>query len=459
MFKKFVSNLPFSPSLIHQFGFYFKRLKKEEVTRRIGLFFLILTIIAQSLTVMQPAESANASNGGDFITGGIVGNDVSGLLSIYDKNTQNFKDIMNYAGITRQDLSKTDYKSFRTGQRIIWGSLPRYSYEDGERTHNIYSPSGGLIKKIYSRPLSLSGGPNREFIGWVGKASFGWFAIRQSCGNLVTDIIPPIQAPKPEPEPEPTPDVKPQIDTQLNPAPEAQQKINPKPEVTEKEEICRLNPSIKNDDKRCKACPGNETIWLEDESCKPDIIKSKKSINLSQGSVDATSTVAKAGDRISYTINIKNKGFIFQDSVIIEDYLADVLEYALLVDNGGGILDKDSKVLSWPSVILMPGAIQTRVYTVMIMDDIPTTAIGQSDDTSYDCVITNTFGNSINIFVDCPIIKTAEQVVINLPVAGPKDNILFLSLLLGIVVFFYARSKQQNKEIRLIKRNFSDGLI
>jgi len=37
MFRKIVSNLPFSPALVGQLGFYAKRLRKEETTRRLGL--------------------------------------------------------------------------------------------------------------------------------------------------------------------------------------------------------------------------------------------------------------------------------------------------------------------------------------------------------------------------------------------------------------------------------------
>ena len=55
MFRKIVSNLPFSPALVGQLGFYAKRLKKEETTRRLGLIFIALALVVQSLAVFQPS--------------------------------------------------------------------------------------------------------------------------------------------------------------------------------------------------------------------------------------------------------------------------------------------------------------------------------------------------------------------------------------------------------------------
>lgn len=277
MFKKIVSNLPFSPSLIHQLGFYFNRLKKEETTRKIGLLFLVLAIIAQSLTIMQPAEPANASN-------------------------------------------------------------------------------------------------NK---------------------SLINNAVPP------------------------------------------KSTLLELSQS--------------ETVT--------GIIRSKKSLNISQGSIDATTIIAKAGDKISYTITIENTSSIIQDKIKIEDYLADVLEYAVLIDNGGGTLNRETKILAWPDISLIPGSKQTRTYSIMLLDIIPAIAQGISDKTSYDCVLTNTFGNSNNILIDCPNIKIVERIVTNLPVAGPRENIIFSAILILVITFLYARVRQQNKEMRLIKKDLSNNVI
>lgn len=61
MFKKIVSQLSFSPALVGQLGFYARRLRKEQTTRRLGLVFVVLALVVQSLTVFQPPEAANAA--------------------------------------------------------------------------------------------------------------------------------------------------------------------------------------------------------------------------------------------------------------------------------------------------------------------------------------------------------------------------------------------------------------
>ena len=74
--------------------------------------------------------------------------------------------------------------------------------------------------------------------------------------------------------------------------------------------------------------------------------------------------------------------------------------------------------------------------------------------------MTNTFGNSVEIAVDCPVEKQiVEQTVAELPHTGPRENMLFAAVLFSIVAYFYARSRQMKKEIRLIRRDLNAGTI
>ena len=92
MFRKLVSNLSFSPALVGQLGFYARRLRKEETTRRVGLVFTALALIVQSLAVFSPPEAANAASAADFIPGGVSSKQE--LLTHFDKNTNNIRDIL-----------------------------------------------------------------------------------------------------------------------------------------------------------------------------------------------------------------------------------------------------------------------------------------------------------------------------------------------------------------------------
>src|SRR5689334_14777610 len=148
MFRKIVSNLAFSPALIGQLGFYAQRLKKEEATRRLGVVFTALALIVQSLTVFTPPESANAANASNMIYGGVSSK--KAVLTEYDKRRSDFKDIMDYAGVTRAELaamkeSSINSKGHGTGKGAwkTWGRKHVFSAAQGEVKHVIPLDTGG----------------------------------------------------------------------------------------------------------------------------------------------------------------------------------------------------------------------------------------------------------------------------------------------------------------------------
>ncbi len=427
MFKQIISNLSFSPALVGQLGFYAKRLRKEETTRRLGLVFVALALVVQGLAVFQPPESANASNQNDFVQGGLgYGSSASlnNFLKPYDANSNNLRGVMNYTGITRAEIASAKYSSWkRTSTTLSWGFQPRFSAAQGEHDIKVTGPAGGkVITMVYARPMSLWKGPITIY-GWVGHSQkMGWFAIMQECGNLVTLKIPPVPTPpKPAPTPVPTPKPTPTPVPTPKPVPTVTPTPTPVPTI---EKISQL----------------------------------KTALNLSQGSVNATTVTAQAGDRISYTITAQNDGNA-EATVMLEDPLADVLEYATLTDNGGGVLNPTTKRLVWPDAKLAPGAKAIRTFAIRLPDTIPATAQGLSDPTSYDCIIVNVFGNDVTINVNCSTPKAVEQVVTQLPKTGPTENLIFAGIVLSIATYFYARARQVKKEVRLIRRSLNTGTI
>lgn len=443
MFKKIVSNLPFSPALVGQLSFYAKRLSKEEISRRLGLIFVIFTLVIQSLAVFQPPESANASSQYDMVQGGI--SSINDFLDAYDNNTRNLQDIMEYVGITRKEITAATYTTFTVGSDIKynWSLASRVSYQDGERQYIIPSTSGTQTVTVYSRPLDLSYASGTTLYAWIGSsASMGKFAILQSCGNLETVKLPTIPAP-----------TKKTTTTTTTTNDEEEEE-----EDEEEPKRCAVKPSLLASDNDCTECPGDETIWIHDSACAPNIIKSKDAKNITQGYTDATSTKAKAGDRISYTITVKNDG-LNSKTLPLKDDLSDILEYSELSDNGGGTLDNSTKTLSWSSITLDPGEKQTRTFVVKLLDPLPASAKGVSDPTSYDCIMTNVFGNSTNINVDCPIPKIVEEVTSQLPTTGPRENVIFSCVILAVTTYFFMRSRQLGKEIRIIRRDTCAGTL
>lgn len=126
MFRKIVSQLSFSPALVGQLAFYARRLRKEEATRRLGLIFMALALVVQGLVVFQTPEPANASSNNDFIPGGLGlvrdGTlDFNRFLGPYDRNERNLKDIFNYFGISRNEITATSFQQFRIGEKKGYG--------------------------------------------------------------------------------------------------------------------------------------------------------------------------------------------------------------------------------------------------------------------------------------------------------------------------------------------------
>lgn len=397
MFKKIVSNLSFSPALVGQLGFYAKRLKKEETTRRLGLIFVALALVVQCLAVFQPPESANAASSNDMVYGGLgLGShrSINNFLAPYDANTSHLKDIMNYMGISRAEIANAQFSSFITGTtKRSWGHNPAFSAAAGEVATTITDPTGVTpITTLYSRPLSLWDGPNARIYAYIGHSDrVGWFALMQACGNLVTESVPPPITP---------------------PAPK----------------------------------PAALTF-------------SKTATNISQGNVTASTVAAKENDKITYTLNMENTGGTAAP-VKISDNLTDTLEYSSLIDKGGGTFDDSTKTLSWPDISLKPGETQERSFAVQVLATIPSTPTGASDAQSYNCVMNNAFeGSGVTIPVTCAPPKVIEHITTELPHTGPRENMIFAGVILAVVTYFFLRSKQLGKEVRLIRRDLNAGTI
>jgi len=76
-----------------------------------------------------------------------------------------------------------------------------------------------------------------------------------------------------------------------------------------KPEVCAYNPQLPVDDPRCQPCPDNPELWIDDEECEADVVSTKSAVNMTQGNVSASSVIARASDKISYTISVENTLF------------------------------------------------------------------------------------------------------------------------------------------------------
>lgn len=595
MFKKIVSRLPFSPSLINELGSYAKRLRKEENARKTGLVLTALALVVQSLVVFSPPESANAANSSDLVYGGL--HTKQQVNAACKNNRDGFRDLLAHAGISCKDMSnaKLSQINTRSGGKDLgwksWNRKARFGMQRGERRVDIAG------QEVYVRPLAAfdtgrnTTGSGSWYKAFVGKTSTGKdFALMTGCANIVLKEYPKsdknikvcdirtkkivtiresqfstarhtknLDACKPKPQPKKitvcelstlkmvtisenefnssrhskNPDdckPKPQpaancsslgvkrIDrtnfeftassSTVNGATvssyifvikdkdgkeierktvnsnrtTASIKYNQETEgsytvqaivntsvgqktadacveefVVQPIERCPLNPNLPINDPDCQPCTGDPNLWVKDEDCKAQIVKSKSATNLTTKK-DATLEVAKASERIEYTITAKNEGKA-DATVDLKDDISDVLEYANLYDNGGGTFDEKEGFLTWPQVTLKPGESQSRTYVVQMPNQISPRAQGTSDPSSSDCRMTNHFGNTLDVYVDCPAPKAVEQVVKELPQTGATENMIFGGIIAAVATFFYFRSRQLGREVRLVRREVTAGTI
>lgn len=522
MFRKLVSNLPFSPALVGQVGFYARRLRKEEMTRRIGLFMTVLALIVQSFTVLVPSTSANGNDENDMCPG--ITRDAAGVKKVkncYENNTRHYRDIMNYFGISKTELwkaldgsasfrSTSTYKSWYT-----FGHKPRFTSEKNY--------SGQVPGALYARKWGTTGNIDNGQYGWKGKSGETDFIILVDCGNLsLKRLLKPsaacvsLTASKRDivvgeaitltakASTDDGAEIAQYNFTQNGPA-SANTSVktsdesatwqrtlstvgkytfavsidttNNKDNITSK--TCAETVTVTEKQTPPQPCPikGKETLKKDDANCvpdcstnpnmagcSPDIIVSKIAVNRVQDNKDATKLKANGGDIIIYTITAKNSGKT-TGKVTLEDNLTDTLEYATLTDNGGGNFNSTTKVISWGDASIDPGASTSRTFIVTVSNPVSAMAQNQGTPTSYDCIMTNVISkggeSALNIPVTCPIAKEViEQTVVKqLPSTGPGENMFFAGALLTVVTFFWARSRQLGKEVRLVRKDFSAGTL
>ena len=180
-------------------------------------------------------------------------------------------------------------------------------------------------------------------------------------------------------------------------------------------------------------------------------------INNTQNNVDATTLTAVEHDIITYNIAIINDSSS-ENTDTIGVWLGDILEYADIINYGGGKFDKDEKNLIWNDISLEPGSSTSRHFSISINSPIPSIA---QNERSYDCVITNEMSNEINVNINCPPHKSVvEQTILkNLPNFHIAIVMAFWTLLVVIIIFLRLRSRQLGKEIRIIRKRFNSGAL
>lgn len=403
MFRKIVTELAYSPALAEELAIYSRGLRRVKTKRQIGLLFLALGFAIQLLVTVSPPESANASNPTAFIEGGL--RSIDDYLGYYDNNSENIKDLLDSLGITRADVQATELEQLDQETAFyMWNKASRqgsddtpYTFQAKDQTTKVAYHQFAPLKELL--PHKRSDG---IFLAFTGSSpSVGRFAILKSSGNLLTESV--------------------------------------------RQSSCQTGPLA---------------LYIP-ETTDADVECPEFTASLSGSNITTNSPIddysANASDRILYALTIHNTSDTVL-SVPLHIQLEDLLEYAQILDKGGGELDVKTKSMTWPTASLAPGETLTRDFIVQLLPTIPSTARGQYNRSSYDCIASVSFGNTLHMPVVCPFTKTIEQVIEELPQLPASTGLAFITGTTLLAIYFFARTRQLLAELRRIQRSQPGGI-
>jgi len=400
MFRKIVTELAYSPALAGSLGSYIKQLRNERSKRQIGLIFVFLAVVIQLFAGLFPPESANAGNPSILIDGGVQS--VDEYLDYYDQNAKNIRDMLSSLGINRADIAASKQAALPTSDTVSFWSMQNDRSENST-AYSFQMPSGKM-GIAFHQPLNPSVGPPEVFVGTASQSG-DWFAITKKGGNLITGTS----------------------DTSGCPA--------------------WFSTSIEQ----------SSTTLLNVAGVCPPTLQPSLSVRAIMHSSSSAPSIANTSDRIAYTLSITNNSSATA-SVSPAINLEDVLEYARILDNGGGEYDYDTRMLKWPAVALSSQEKTERSFIIQLLPTIPSTARGEFIEASYDCRLQASFGNTIIIPVNCPPVKYVEQLTRTLIDTPKWVSLLCAACLLAISSFLYARSRELLTELYIIRHNHLGGL-
>lgn len=218
--------------------------------------------------------------------------------------------------------------------------------------------------------------------------------------------------------------------------------------------MCQYNSALPASSPECKPC--DKSISSADTLACVSVHKS--AANLTQNLPDANNTQAHASDTIVYTLYAQNSGKSTVKNFVFQENISDVLDYADVTDYHGSTKDANN-LLTWPAVDIKAGETATERVTVKVKDVIPQTPVSSSDPGHFDLVMTNVYGNTINISLPGSAPKAIETVATKLPNTGPGTSLFVGAVLVVAAGFFYSRSRLLAVESRIaVQENTSGGL-
>ena len=198
---------------------------------------------------------------------------------------------------------------------------------------------------------------------------------------------------------------------------------------------------------KAAACAANIDI-------QPDLpISRLKSVKIIDSGVEgeaALKTKVKAGNTIEYKLVTSNTQS-FDRQYDIEDYIGDLLDYADLdlnhLSQQGGKFNAAAKKVSWTNQTLKAREDTVKTFRIKMKSPIPSTNSPTNLSTTFDCKISNEYGNETSLEVDCAVIKKVEE----LPNTGPGTTLAIAFTVTVLAAYFFARSRLLAKELTIVR--------
>ncbi len=241
-----------------------------------------------------------------------------------------------------------------------------------------------------------------------------------------------------------------------------------KPPVKPPKTPCPSNPSLNLGDVKCIPCPSNPSISQGTPECAPCesvktpadaakcIVKHKTAANVTQNLTDAQTQPAQPGDVITYNLLTTNVSKDTIKGFQVKEDMNDVLDYALITDFHGGTIDKDNFVY-WPAKDIKPSQTIRNQISVKVKSPLPQTNTPLSDKNRFDLVMTNVYGDTINIKLPCVGAKCVEVTTTTLPNTGPGTSLAIGFAVTALAGYFFARSRLFATELDIVREDFANS--
>lgn len=185
-------------------------------------------------------------------------------------------------------------------------------------------------------------------------------------------------------------------------------------------------------------------------------MESKTAANLTQNISNADGTTAQAGDTIVYTLYAQNTGKNVDQGFVFQENLSDVLDYADVTNFGGGTMNSLDYV-TWPAIDIQPGTTADVQITVKVKNPIPATPADPGDPMHYDMIMTNSYGNTINIKLPATPPQIIQNTASTLPNTGPGTGLFISAAIMVFAGYFFARSRLLATEAALVLHDSNQG--